>query len=539
MQWLGFDVDAKNTHFPASAAAEFWEMWPALSWRRALNEAAMAYTAHQHSDKTWEVTVTAKEFSDCSIFKGSRIRELTLNGTAVTSLAPLAGLPLKSLTLRRTPVTDLSPLAVIALKTLSVREMDVTDVSVLRRTPLCDSLESLSLEKSKVIDFSPVAACKSVKRFTGAGTPLADIAPLRGLPLEELYLAGSKVRDLSALAGMPLTGVFLDGLDITDVTPLLKCPTLKEIILPKTAHDVEALCKLPKLQRISYKYDEKVPGPSMTVAEFLADLPARQAGDPLARGRYAEAEPGLAETLAATRKRLSPGDTGTVPAILNLANCRAWGGHYQEAIPLFREIIEIRSKSRGAVPDTGEILDWYALALMQAAAGDRDGYRAVCAEMLRRCAGSISDNTAERALQYCSVAPGGGASNAQVRALIETSRPMEKTSLAYWFRIGLGLAEYRAGNFAAAADALQKVERLENSSASSLADLTLAMISHRTGNKDDAAMRLERSRTAVAGHWPLRQENTSDVRGWHNWLAAQLLLLEAEAVLAAPPAKPP
>ena len=47
----------------------------------------------------------------------------------------------------------------------------------------------------------------------------------------------------------------------------------------------------------------------------------------------------------------------------------------------------------------------------------------------------------------------------------------------------------------AAADALHKIERPENSSASSLADLTLAMISHRTGRTDDAAMRLERSRS--------------------------------------------
>ena len=537
VKWLDFGVDPKNAQYPASTAERFWEMWPTLAWRQTLNEAGIKYTAQQDAGKLWEVTVTGREFRDCSIFKGARISKLTLDDTAVTDLAPLAGLPLKSLSLRRTAVKDLSPLAGFALENLSVKEMDVTDISVLRRAPLCDSLEKLWLERLKVTDFSSVAACKGLSLFGAAGTPIDNLEPLRGRPLRELYLAATQVSDLSVLAGMPLERLIIDQTPVTDLTPLLTLTQLETLILPAKAENIEALRTLPMLSRISFSYDPKISGPSMTAAEFWASLPARGAQALVAANRYADAEPGLAETLASARKRAGDGHPDTLPALLDLANCRAWAGRYREAAPLFQEIIDLRKPAWKVTPDTLEMVDWFSLALMHAATGDAEKYRAVCGEMLHRCEGTRSDSAAERALLYSSVAPGGSGRTAQVRELIESARPMEKTTIAYWFRLAVGLAEYRTGDFAAAAELLKKVELVENSPSSVMADLTLAMIAQRTGDAADAALRLQRNRAPIAAHWPLRQERAVDVSSWPNWLAAEILLRETEALLASPAAK--
>ena len=45
------------------------------------------------------------------------------------------------------------------------------------------------------------------------------------------------------------------------------------------------------------------------------------------------------------------------------------------------------------------------------------------------------------------------------------------------------------------------------------------------------------SSTQAAAHWPLRQERAGDVSSWPNWLAAEILLRETEALLATPAAK--
>ena len=97
---------------------------------------------------------------------------------------------------------------------------------------------------------------------------MTDLAPLRGLRLENLYISGTEVRDLSPLAGMPLEEFFFDLTPVTDITPLQHIPTLKCVILPEEAEKIEALKKLPNLLRLSFSFNPKVPGPSKTAAEF-------------------------------------------------------------------------------------------------------------------------------------------------------------------------------------------------------------------------------------------------------------------------------
>ncbi len=94
------------------------------------------------------------------------LKQLRLDGTPASDLAPLAGLAaLRVLDLRGTPVSDLAPLAGLA------------------------ALRWLDLE----------------------GTPVSDLAPLAGLAaLHSLYLQGTQVSDLAPLAGLKNVTIYLD-----------------------------------------------------------------------------------------------------------------------------------------------------------------------------------------------------------------------------------------------------------------------------------------------------------------------------------------
>ena len=261
-----------NRQVSSDQAEEFWKQWDAdteaiLELRRA----GTKFSVVSLNDDGLALTVNDPAFTDLSIFRKARFARLYLDGTNVRDLSPLAGQPLKIVSLKRTPVTDLSPLADFALEELTIKEMDVTDLSFLRRAPLCDSLEKLFLDKLTVTDFSAVAACKALRVLSLYKSPITDLAPLRGLPLRELYLASTPVKDLSDLAGMPLETLFFDLTPATDLTPLLTLTSLKDVILPEQAEHIEELRKLPNLQRVSFLYDAKTGGPSMTAAEFWAN----------------------------------------------------------------------------------------------------------------------------------------------------------------------------------------------------------------------------------------------------------------------------
>ena len=92
-------------------------------------------------------------FSDLSIFKGMKLRELWLTGCAhVSDLSPLHDMQLKVLNLNRTGVSDLSPLAGTPLVDLSLDACTkITDFTPLKD---CGALEKLVLPRNaKNIEF--------------------------------------------------------------------------------------------------------------------------------------------------------------------------------------------------------------------------------------------------------------------------------------------------------------------------------------------------------------------------------------------------
>ena len=72
--------------------------------------------------------------------------------------------------------------------------------------------------------------------FDLSGTGLADLSPLRGMPLGALKLSGcADVRSLEAIRGMPLRNLDLTGTGVTSLEPLASMRTLEDLTLNKTA----------------------------------------------------------------------------------------------------------------------------------------------------------------------------------------------------------------------------------------------------------------------------------------------------------------
>ncbi len=126
------------------------------------------------------------DFKDTLVADGGNglVPELKINGTNVTTLAPLRAYPeLEVLQLGGpSKVSDLSP-----LRTMNLTRLDLTYPAV------------------------------------------ADLSPLRGMPLKTLKLGHAPVTDLSPLADMPLESLFCDFRPYRDTQVLRSLKTLKEI----------------------------------------------------------------------------------------------------------------------------------------------------------------------------------------------------------------------------------------------------------------------------------------------------------------------
>ncbi|MEO6741950.1 MAG: protein kinase [Chthoniobacteraceae bacterium] len=113
-------------------------------------------------------------FSDLSLFKGMKLRELWLSGcTHVSDLSPLRDMQLKMLILNRTGVSDLSPLAGMPLVDLSLD--GCTKITDLKPLMQCLSLEKLVLpHNAKNIEFLRKHPKLKFLSNRGLAEPVAD-----------------------------------------------------------------------------------------------------------------------------------------------------------------------------------------------------------------------------------------------------------------------------------------------------------------------------------------------------------------------------
>src|SRR5581483_6611542 len=86
----------------------------------------------------------------------------------------------------------------------------------------------LDFRTDNVTDISPVRALSKLPRLICSGThvdrrgngQLADLSPLRGMPLTQLNCSFTKVSDLSPLKDMALTDLRCWGTPVSDLSPL-------------------------------------------------------------------------------------------------------------------------------------------------------------------------------------------------------------------------------------------------------------------------------------------------------------------------------
>ncbi|MBI3863280.1 MAG: protein kinase [Planctomycetia bacterium] len=90
-------------------------------------------------------------------------------------------------------------------------------------------VRDLKIVTDNISDISPVRALARLKTFTCTGSGpakgiLADLSPLKGMPLASLSCVYSQVSDLSPLKGMPLTELEIWASPVSDWSPLTELP---------------------------------------------------------------------------------------------------------------------------------------------------------------------------------------------------------------------------------------------------------------------------------------------------------------------------
>ena len=76
------------------------------------------------------------------------------------------------------------------------------------------------IHSDAIVDISPVRAFAGLKQLDCSVTRVADLSPLKGMPLTVLIAHGTAIQELAPLSGMPLDHLDADGTKIDSLLPL-------------------------------------------------------------------------------------------------------------------------------------------------------------------------------------------------------------------------------------------------------------------------------------------------------------------------------
>ncbi|MBK8904093.1 MAG: NACHT domain-containing protein [Anaerolineaceae bacterium] len=201
----------------------------------------------QHAQKLIETEEAASD-------NGKNLQTLSLDGTAVSDLTPLANLTqLQALSLGNTAVDNLTPLANLTqLRLLNLNDTAVSDLTLLANLT---QLQRLNLWGTDVSDLTPLANLTQLQVLFMNKTGVRDLTPLAELTqLQELYLTDSAVSDLTPLSGLTqLQGLNFGGTEVSDLSPLMNLTQLKTLYFGDTdIRDLSPLANLTQLQNLSF-----------------------------------------------------------------------------------------------------------------------------------------------------------------------------------------------------------------------------------------------------------------------------------------------
>jgi tetratricopeptide (TPR) repeat protein len=144
---------------------------------------------------------------DLTALRGMPFHDLSLTFCGVADLTPLSGMPLNNLDLSHTKVRDLTP-----VRSCPLTYLDVSD---------------------SPFDPATLAGMKLKTLTAWRDQQFKDLSVLHGMPLERLNVGGCPFADLTPLAGLPLTDLWIDG-SFSDLRPLAHCP-LKRLVMMSSA----------------------------------------------------------------------------------------------------------------------------------------------------------------------------------------------------------------------------------------------------------------------------------------------------------------
>lgn len=181
------------------------------------------------TDGLCRLTIDASEATDLNGLRGVPIAELCIyapdEGKQLISLHELKGMPLRTLRIAGTAVQDLTPLAGSSIECLELSKIPVSDLSPLRQMPLRE-LRIIACEH--LLDLSKLRGLR-LERFCLQGTwtsgKVRHLEALADMPLKSLVLMSGDVNDLSCLAGLQLRDLCLRGCrELADISPLKGMP---------------------------------------------------------------------------------------------------------------------------------------------------------------------------------------------------------------------------------------------------------------------------------------------------------------------------
>ncbi len=170
-------------------------------------------------------------------------------------------------------VTDISPVRALAgLKSLNCScsgggHEGLSDLSPIKGMPL----NRLYIIATHVSDLSPLKGMPLTRLYCVSAN-IADLSPLKDMLLTDSNLSGNPISDLSPLKGMPLTGLGINATLVTNLSPLQDMPLQLLDLDFKPERDTELLRSIKTLETINSK----------PVAEFWKEVEEQQKGKKLA-----------------------------------------------------------------------------------------------------------------------------------------------------------------------------------------------------------------------------------------------------------------
>lgn len=186
--------------------------------------------------------------------------------------------------------------------------------------------------------------------------------------------------------------------------------------------------------------------------------------------------------------------------------------------------------SRGLAEYSENHWHWYRSLCLQAVLENRDEYQSQCRKMLDLFFDTDEPFIAERTAKSGLIWSGGATEDPR---LIELSgRAVAKQPDSAWFVLVKGIGECRAKRFDSAVEWLTKVEKMPDTTQSSLclARMFLAIAHFELGQFDVAKMTFESARSA-SDRTDLQPESADLGPDWHDRLMCQIVRREVEKLL--------